>query len=285
MLSYRHSYHAGNFADVLKHIVLIECLEHFNKKPTPFDYIDTHAGAGLYDLRSANANKTSEYKEGIGKLKRIDFPELSDSIFTVEHDTIFIKSKSDSIVYELGLDSMYVDSALAVYVRDFIEYRRLEAESAMIADSLGIEVEELSMISSESVALESRAISSVRSERIIAMRQSRPDVSRRIAAIERDKLRLAKELRDTRNEMASRTYSDQVFDYEDEALKGKFTFIDGTMKFSYETKDTSIVYEKSKTTVNIDNTRNGDFWEDWKFWLLIGGILILLIIMAFRKKE
>jgi 23S rRNA (adenine2030-N6)-methyltransferase len=77
LLSYRHSYHAGNFADVLKHIVLIECLEHFNKKVTPFDYIDTHSGAGLYDLRSANANKTSEYKEGIAKLKRIDFPELS----------------------------------------------------------------------------------------------------------------------------------------------------------------------------------------------------------------
>lgn len=76
MLSYRHSYHAGNFADVLKHIVLVECLEHFIKKDSPFDYIDTHSGAGLYDLRSANANKTSEYKEGIAKLKRIDFPEL-----------------------------------------------------------------------------------------------------------------------------------------------------------------------------------------------------------------
>lgn len=76
MLSYRHSYHAGNFADVLKHIVLVECLEHFNKKDAPFDYIDTHSGAGLYDLRSANANKTAEYKEGIAKLKRIDFVEL-----------------------------------------------------------------------------------------------------------------------------------------------------------------------------------------------------------------
>ncbi len=78
MLSYRHSYHAGNFADVLKHIVLVECLEHFNKKDSPFDYIDTHSGAGLYDLRSANANKTSEYKEGIAKLKRIDFPLLEN---------------------------------------------------------------------------------------------------------------------------------------------------------------------------------------------------------------
>lgn len=76
MLSYRHSYHAGNFADVLKHIVLVECLEHFNKKDASFDYIDTHSGAGLYDLRSANANKTAEYKEGIDKLKRIDTPQL-----------------------------------------------------------------------------------------------------------------------------------------------------------------------------------------------------------------
>ena len=87
MLSYRHSYHAGNFADVLKHIVLVECLEHFNKKDSPFDYIDTHAGAGLYDLRSANANKTAEYKEGIAKLKRIDFTELQ-SYFDVIDELI-----------------------------------------------------------------------------------------------------------------------------------------------------------------------------------------------------
>jgi len=85
LLSYRHSYHAGNFADVLKHIVLIECLEHFNKKATPFDYIDTHSGAGMYDLRSANANKTAEYKEGIAKLKRIDFPELSHYFDVIDH--------------------------------------------------------------------------------------------------------------------------------------------------------------------------------------------------------
>ncbi|NRA25071.1 MAG: 23S rRNA (adenine(2030)-N(6))-methyltransferase RlmJ [Oleispira sp.] len=84
MLSYRHSYHAGNFADVLKHIVLLECLEHFNKKDAPFDYIDTHSGAGLYDLRSANANKTAEYKEGIAKLKRVDFSELTAYFDVIE---------------------------------------------------------------------------------------------------------------------------------------------------------------------------------------------------------
>ncbi|MCF8473621.1 MAG: 23S rRNA (adenine(2030)-N(6))-methyltransferase RlmJ [Emcibacter sp.] len=77
MLSYRHSYHAGNFADVLKHIVVIEILEHLCKKETPFDYIDTHAGAGLYSLEGEHATKTGEYKNGIGKINFANFPELS----------------------------------------------------------------------------------------------------------------------------------------------------------------------------------------------------------------
>lgn len=68
MLSYRHSYHAGNFADVLKHSVLIHILEHLNKKPKPFCYVDTHAGAGNYSLVSEQAEKTQEYQQGIGAL-------------------------------------------------------------------------------------------------------------------------------------------------------------------------------------------------------------------------
>ncbi|WP_417225590.1 23S rRNA (adenine(2030)-N(6))-methyltransferase RlmJ [Amphritea sp.] len=77
MLSYRHSFHAGNFADLLKHIVLTEILEHLIKKDKPFDYIDTHAGAGLYDLRSEHAEKLGEYSNGIGKLTASDWPSLS----------------------------------------------------------------------------------------------------------------------------------------------------------------------------------------------------------------
>ena len=77
MLSYRHSYHAGNFADVLKHIVLIEILLHLGKKDKAFDYIDTHSGAGLYDLRSVHAEKLQEYQTGIGKLKAEEWLELS----------------------------------------------------------------------------------------------------------------------------------------------------------------------------------------------------------------
>ncbi|WP_428355510.1 23S rRNA (adenine(2030)-N(6))-methyltransferase RlmJ [Methyloprofundus sp.] len=68
MLSYRHSYHAGNFADVLKHSVLIHILEHLKKKQKPFCYVDTHAGAGSYSLTSEQAEKTQEYQQGIAKL-------------------------------------------------------------------------------------------------------------------------------------------------------------------------------------------------------------------------
>lgn len=68
MLSYRHAYHAGNFADVMKHAVLVQLLQYLTRKATPVCYIETHAGAGAYDLSSAHASKTGEYQEGIGVL-------------------------------------------------------------------------------------------------------------------------------------------------------------------------------------------------------------------------
>ena len=76
MLSYRHAFHAGNYADVLKHIVLIEILEYLRTKHKPFDYIDTHAGAGIYRLTSQLAQKNREYENGIGRLTPTDWPEL-----------------------------------------------------------------------------------------------------------------------------------------------------------------------------------------------------------------
>ncbi|MEY4588640.1 MAG: hypothetical protein RL497_716 [Pseudomonadota bacterium] len=68
MLSYRHAFHAGNFADVLKHTALVHCLEYLVQKETPLRYIDTHAGIGSYNLATAEANKTQEYQQGIGLL-------------------------------------------------------------------------------------------------------------------------------------------------------------------------------------------------------------------------
>lgn len=68
MLSYRHSFHAGNHADMLKHIVLMLILESLRQKEKGFFYLDTHAGVGVYKLSSPEAQKNAEYKSGIGKL-------------------------------------------------------------------------------------------------------------------------------------------------------------------------------------------------------------------------
>jgi len=68
MLSYRHAFHAGNHADVLKHLILLQIAEYLGEKPAPFWIIDTHAGAGRYALESAHASKLAEFKDGIGRL-------------------------------------------------------------------------------------------------------------------------------------------------------------------------------------------------------------------------
>jgi 23S rRNA (adenine2030-N6)-methyltransferase len=67
-MNYRHAYHAGNFADVLKHVVLSLALVHLGKKVAPFRVIDTHAGIGMYDLSGEEAGKTGEWRGGIGRL-------------------------------------------------------------------------------------------------------------------------------------------------------------------------------------------------------------------------
>jgi 23S rRNA (adenine2030-N6)-methyltransferase len=75
MLSYRHGFHAGNHADVLKHLVLVQILDHLTAKPKPICYIDTHAGAGHYDLHSNFARQNREAETGIGNLwRRGDLP-------------------------------------------------------------------------------------------------------------------------------------------------------------------------------------------------------------------
>lgn len=72
MLSYRHAFHAGNHADVLKHFVLYLVLEYFNRKDKPYWYVDTHSGAGLYDLKGKEANKVGEYLHGIARLRQAE---------------------------------------------------------------------------------------------------------------------------------------------------------------------------------------------------------------------
>lgn len=75
-MNYRHAYHAGNFADVLKHTVLLALIQALKLKPAPFCVIDTHAGSGCYALDGNEAGKTGEYKDGIARLL---FPDLGSA--------------------------------------------------------------------------------------------------------------------------------------------------------------------------------------------------------------
>jgi len=67
-MNYQHAFHAGNFADVHKHIVLTRILEYLRQKPAAFRVVDTHAGAGRYDLLGPQAARSSEWRDGIGRV-------------------------------------------------------------------------------------------------------------------------------------------------------------------------------------------------------------------------
>lgn len=74
-MNYRHAFHAGSFADVFKHAVLCRLLDYLRRKPGAFRVIDTHAGAGLYDLTSPEATRGGEWRDGIGRLMAARLPD------------------------------------------------------------------------------------------------------------------------------------------------------------------------------------------------------------------
>lgn len=83
-MHYRHSYHAGNFADVFKHVVLCALLQALCRKDKPWCYVETHAGAGAYDLAGEGATRTGEWRDGIGRLHDLaDGPPLLQSFLDV----------------------------------------------------------------------------------------------------------------------------------------------------------------------------------------------------------
>lgn len=78
MLAYRHQFHAGNFADVFKHALLVRLLLALRRKDKPFVYLDTHAGSGRYDLEHPWARKNAEFRDGIARIfERDDVPQLA----------------------------------------------------------------------------------------------------------------------------------------------------------------------------------------------------------------
>src|SRR3982074_2866297 len=76
-MNYRHAFHAGGFADVIKHIVLVRILTHLQDKPAAFRVIDTHAGAGIYDLTGDEARRGGEWLTGIARVMQARFSETT----------------------------------------------------------------------------------------------------------------------------------------------------------------------------------------------------------------
>ncbi len=82
-MNYRHAYHAGNFADCVKHALLVWLLRALARKDAPFAVLDTHAGIGAYDLSSDAARRTGEAAQGIGRVTESAAPELADYLAVV----------------------------------------------------------------------------------------------------------------------------------------------------------------------------------------------------------
>jgi 23S rRNA (adenine2030-N6)-methyltransferase len=87
-MNYRHAFHAGNFADVLKHIVLSRIVVHLRAKPAAFRAIDTHAGPGLYDLTGEEANRTGEFHNGIERLIHAPLDAKPRQLLALYLDTV-----------------------------------------------------------------------------------------------------------------------------------------------------------------------------------------------------
>ncbi|KTD34123.1 protein involved in catabolism of external DNA [Legionella moravica] len=100
MLSYQHGYHAGNFADVIKHVTLTRLLSYLIKKDKPLLYLETHSGKGQYDLRDKQAEKTGEYKQGV-QLIWPDRKQLNP-VFKDYFDTIKSMNPKDGLRHYPG---------------------------------------------------------------------------------------------------------------------------------------------------------------------------------------
>src|SRR5215210_4416217 len=96
-MNYRHAFHAGNFADVVKHATLARILVHLKEKPAAFRVIDTHAGAGLYDLAGPEASRTGEWREGIGRLRTAQLAPDARELLAPYLDAVTAFNRDDTL--------------------------------------------------------------------------------------------------------------------------------------------------------------------------------------------
>ncbi len=96
-MNYRHAFHAGSFADVVKHAVLCRILNYLRTKEAPFRVIDTHAGAGLYDLTGDEASRGGEWYDGIARLMAAELPEKAAALLAPYLDVIGALNERDRL--------------------------------------------------------------------------------------------------------------------------------------------------------------------------------------------
>ena len=98
-MNYRHAFHAGNFADVMKHALLVRILTYLQRKETPLRVIDTHAGIGLYDLTGDEAGRTGEWIEGIGRLDESLAPEAEEILTPYRQVIADVRARHGETIY------------------------------------------------------------------------------------------------------------------------------------------------------------------------------------------
>ncbi|GEO18166.1 23S rRNA (adenine(2030)-N(6))-methyltransferase RlmJ [Microvirga aerophila] len=98
-MNYRHAFHAGNFADVMKHALLVRILAYLQRKETPLRVIDTHAGIGFYDLTGDEAERTGEWIDGIGRLDQAFSPEVEELLAPYRTVIADVRTRHGQTIY------------------------------------------------------------------------------------------------------------------------------------------------------------------------------------------
>ena len=134
-MNYRHGYHAGNFADVVKHVVLARVLTYMKQKPRPFRVIDTHAGSGCYDLTGEEAVKTGEWRDGIGRIFDAGLPSAAAELLAPYLDAVKAVNAGEGLgVYPgssvIARMLMRPDDVLIANELNASEFERLRQEFA-----------------------------------------------------------------------------------------------------------------------------------------------------------
>lgn len=135
-MNYRHGFHAGNFADVLKHIILSRIVLYLGRKDQPFRVIDTHAGAGLYDLASDDARRTGEWRDGVGRLFETKLQPACEDIIAPYRQALDRYSHANGGTPRFYPGSPLIAAALMRPMDTLVANERLGEEAARLRQSL-----------------------------------------------------------------------------------------------------------------------------------------------------